>query len=71
MTQQAPDYGECLRCKTVLQYLGEENFMVGGSSGLAKMIFGQWAELSESNLPLYVFVCPNCRKVELRAPEKQ
>jgi hypothetical protein len=71
VSQQPTQYGDCLGCKTSLQYLGVENFMVGGSSGVAKLIFGQLAEMNEQHLQLYVFICPNCRRIELRAPEQK
>jgi predicted RNA-binding Zn-ribbon protein involved in translation (DUF1610 family) len=34
-----------------------------------KLLFGEWAELGEAMIPMYVFVCPNCGKVELYATE--
>jgi predicted RNA-binding Zn-ribbon protein involved in translation (DUF1610 family) len=46
------------------------NFRVGGTSGGAKLILGEWAELGETMVPMYVFVCPNCGKVELFATEE-
>ena len=64
------DYGACLRCGTPLLPVGIERFRVGGTRGAWKMIFGEWAELGEGLIDLEVFGCPNCRKVELRAPVK-
>jgi len=32
-----------------------------------KLLFGEWAELGESMIPMCVFVCPNCGKIELYA----
>ena len=34
-----------------------------------KLLFGEWAELGETMIPIYVFVCPNCGKIELYATE--
>ena len=34
-----------------------------------KLFFGEWAELGELMIPMYVFVCPNCGKIELYATE--
>lgn len=34
-----------------------------------KLLFGEWAELGESMIPMYVFVCPNCGEIELYATE--
>ena len=60
----------CLRCGGSLKSIGVEQFRVGGSSGGWKMVFGEWAELGEELLSLEVLACPQCRKVEMRVPEK-
>ena len=58
----------CMRCNAPLHAMGVERFRVGGTSGGWKMLFGEWAELGEEMLPLEVFACTACRKVELRVP---
>jgi len=49
---------------------GAAPFRIGGTSGGWKLVFGEWAELGEQMLPLNIYVCPNCGKIELFADEK-
>jgi len=35
-----------------------------------KLLFGEWAELGESMIPMFVFVCTNCGKIEFYATEE-
>ncbi len=51
------------------QYVYTAEFRVGGTSGGVKLLIGEWGELGESKIPMHVFVCPNCGKVELYATE--
>lgn len=60
----------CLRCHRELVSLGTPNFRIGGSSGAAHLLFGNWAELGESTVALEVLACDSCGHVELRLPEK-
>jgi predicted RNA-binding Zn-ribbon protein involved in translation (DUF1610 family) len=60
---------KCSSCGQNAQYVFTANFRIGGTSGGMKMLFGDWAELGESMIPMYVFVCPNCAKIELYATE--
>ena len=60
----------CLRCRRELTSLGTPAFRIGGSSGPAHLIFGNWAELGESTVDLEVLACDSCGQVELRLPEK-
>jgi hypothetical protein len=64
----ATDPNGCLRCGTTLHSIGIEQFRVGGTSGGWKLLFGEWAEVSEEMLSLDVLACPKCRKVEMRVP---
>ena len=41
------DPNACLRCGAQLQSIGQEEFRIGGTSGGWKMLFGEWAELSD------------------------
>jgi hypothetical protein len=59
----------CLRCGGVLTSMGVETFRTGGTSGGWKLLFGEMAELGEDMIPLEVFACGNCRRVELRLPQ--
>ena len=52
MAATEPEYGNCQACKTPLQYLGLEQFRIGGTSGAAKLFFGELAELGEHASPL-------------------
>ena len=45
------------------------NFRVGGTSGEMKLLFGGFAEAGESVIPMYVFVCLKCGKIELYGTE--
>jgi RNase P subunit RPR2 len=60
----------CSNCGQNAQYVYTAEFRVGGTSGGMKLLFGEWAELGEKMIPLYVFVCPNCGKIELYATEE-
>jgi len=59
----------CSFCGQNAQFVYTANFRIGGTSGGMKLLFGEWAELGESMIPMYVFVCPNCGKIELYATE--
>ncbi len=65
------DAGTCLGCKSPLQSLGVEHFRVGGVSGGWRMLMGSWAEMSEGILDVELLACRNCRRIELRVPERQ
>lgn len=43
------------------------DFRTGGTAGKWKLLVGESAEIGESVLPLNVYVCPDCGKVELFA----
>ena len=60
----------CSNCGRDAQFVYTAEFRVGGTSGGAKLLFGEWAELGERMIPMFVFVCPNCGKVELYATEE-
>ncbi len=47
---------------------GTEQFRVGGHTGGMNFLFGGLAELGEGLTDFEIWVCPNCRKVELRVP---
>jgi predicted RNA-binding Zn-ribbon protein involved in translation (DUF1610 family) len=61
---------KCSNCGQNAQYVYTAQFRVGGTSGGIKLLIGEWGELGETMVPMYVFVCPNCAKVELFATEE-
>lgn len=61
---------KCNACGQNAQLLYTAEFRIGETSGGWKLFFGEWAELGESMIPMNVYVCPNCGKVELYATEK-
>jgi len=60
---------KCSSCGQNSQYVYTAKFRVGGTSGGMKLLFGEWAELGEEMIPMYVFVCPRCGKIELYATD--
>jgi hypothetical protein len=60
----------CTFCGQNAQYVYTAEFRVGGTSGGIKLLIGEWGELGEKMIPMFVFVCPNCGKVELYATEE-
>jgi hypothetical protein len=58
----------CLGCGARLQYIGVEQFRVGGTSGVGRLVMGELGELGEHKIPLELFACPVCRRVEMRIP---
>ncbi len=60
----------CPLCKSRMLH-SEVKFRTGGWSGLMQLLpFGSWGELGEELLPVEVYVCVRCGKIELMAPEK-
>jgi hypothetical protein len=63
-----PDATRCVRCGESLYPLGVVDFRVGGRTGGAHLLLGQWAEVGESKIDFEVLACPACRRIELRIP---
>jgi predicted RNA-binding Zn-ribbon protein involved in translation (DUF1610 family) len=61
---------KCFSCNVEMQCAGEASFRTGGTSGGWNFIFGKWAELGEDTLPLRIYVCPRCGRIELYADEQ-
>jgi DNA-directed RNA polymerase subunit RPC12/RpoP len=61
-------YGNCLRCGSQLQDEGDEEFRVGGSSGVSHLFLGNLADVGEDKMSLDLLSCPTCGMVELRVP---
>ena len=47
-----------------MQSLGQLPIRTGGTSGGWHLLLGDWAELMEGVLPLDVYRCPTCKRVE-------
>jgi DNA-directed RNA polymerase subunit RPC12/RpoP len=60
----------CQRCGRELVSLGTTDFRTGGTSGVAHLFLGSWAELGESTLELELLACDSCGHVELQLPKK-
>lgn len=58
----------CPRCSADLECLGVEKFRTSGATGVTKPVSDERTELGKQVLPLEVWICPNCRKVEFRLP---
>jgi len=55
-------------CGALMKFSHCVDFKIGGNSGQGlKLLF---PEVSETTLPLNVFICPKCAKIELFAPEQ-
>jgi hypothetical protein len=68
--QMSGNIRKCTFCGQDAQYVYTAKFRVGGTSGGMKLLLGEWAELGETMIPMYVFVCPNCGKIELYATDE-
>jgi predicted RNA-binding Zn-ribbon protein involved in translation (DUF1610 family) len=61
---------KCISCGVELKFAERADFRVGGTSGGWKLLFGEWAEIGESMIPLNIYVCPKCGRIELFADEE-
>lgn len=61
---------KCPRCDVEMEHEGVHLFRVGGTSGEWIFLFGDIAEIKEEPLPLHVYMCPKCGKLELFTHEK-
>jgi hypothetical protein len=57
-------------CGATIQFAETASFRVGGTSGGWKLLFGEWAELGESMIPLDIYICPECGRIELVAGQE-
>jgi hypothetical protein len=55
---------ECFACRAPMQSLGQLPIRTGGTTGGWHLLLGEWADVTEGVLPLDVFRCPRCRRVE-------
>jgi len=61
---------KCQTCNLEMEFAQRVDFRVGGTGGGWKLLFGEWAELGESMIPLEVYVCPQCGRIGLFADEE-
>ena len=54
----------CPVCKEEMRSLGQMPVRVGGTSGGWHLLFGEWADAGEGVLPLDVYRCGSCKRVE-------
>lgn len=60
----------CPLCDSKMLH-SEVKLRVGGWSGLMQLVpFGSWGEVSEELLPVTLYLCPKCGKLEFMAQEK-
>jgi hypothetical protein len=65
-----PNILTCPLCNSKMLHT-KLNLRIGGWTGLAKLIpFGSIGELGEELLPVSVYVCPKCGKLEFMALER-
>ena len=55
---------KCPACKSEMESLGQLPIRVGGTTGGWHLLLGNWADMRESILPLDVFRCGTCKRVE-------
>jgi len=55
---------KCPACKSEMDSLGQLPIRVGGTTGGWHLILGNWADMRESILPLDVYRCGTCKRVE-------
>lgn len=61
---------KCPSCGVEMQLAQQLRFRIGGTRGEWKLIVGNWAELGEELLPLNIYVCSQCGRIDLFADEK-
>lgn len=61
---------KCSVCGEEMVSSVKADFRIGGTGGTWKLIFGEWTELSEKMIPFYIYICPNCGKIEFFVDEK-
>jgi len=55
---------KCPACKSEMDSLGQLPIRVGGTTGVRHLLLGNWADLKEGLLPLDVYRCGTCKRVE-------
>lgn len=55
---------ECACCEIPMQSLGQIPIRTGGTTGGWHLLLGELADASEGTLPLDVYRCRRCKRVE-------
>ena len=55
---------ECACCEIPMQSLGQIPIRTGGTTGGWHLLLGELAEAGENTLPLDVYRCRRCKRVE-------
>jgi hypothetical protein len=55
---------KCPACKCEMNSLGQLPIRVGGTTGGWHLLLGNWADTRESIMPLDVYRCGTCKRVE-------
>jgi hypothetical protein len=55
---------QCSTCNTPMQSLGQIPVRVRGTSGGWHLLLGEWADATEGVMPLDVYRCRQCKRVE-------
>jgi hypothetical protein len=56
---------DCVRCHAPASWVGHIPVVIGGSSGAAKLLFGQLAELNERSWVIDAYRCSRCGHLEM------
>jgi hypothetical protein len=54
----------CSVCNTAMQPLGQLPIRTGGIKGGWHLLLGEWTDMTEGVIPLDVFRCSRCKRVE-------
>jgi hypothetical protein len=65
MSNKAETPVQCYICKGELEFLGQVPIRTKGTGAVAKLFFGQLAEISEEMLPIDFFRCKLCGHLEM------
>jgi hypothetical protein len=55
---------DCAVCKAPMRSLGQLPIRTGGIRGGWHLLLGEWADMTEGVVPLDVFRCSQCKRVE-------
>jgi len=61
---------KCPDCQTAIEAYYGVPFRVGGTGPRMRLLIGAWAELGEEPIPIDLYVCPQCGRMEQFANKK-
>ena len=61
---------KCPTCEKVMDAYYSVPFRVGGTGPGMRLLIGAWAELGEEPIPIDLYVCPLCGRIEQFANKK-